>query len=162
MLVFLDVNFKLQLHFQGSIIRYPAQLVLNYVSQLNLPLKCSCSSVTSEKKWAPDKSCSDIAVLIFLFSFFLPSYKLCESLLEPTLSFCTATIKITRQWDIPLEGGGGRFWNHFQLCPSSKALFLCNVLHTTPGLLLFLQEINPKTVFFDISFGVSLWYKIIC
>lgn len=50
---------------QLSLIRYPAKLVPNCASQLNSPLKCSCSSVTSEKKQTPDKSCSDIAVLIF-------------------------------------------------------------------------------------------------
>lgn len=80
------------------LIRYPARLVPNYVSQLNSPLKCSCSSVTPEKKWSPDKSCSDIAVLIFASI---------QALLEPTVSFCSATIKITGQWNILPKGRGG-------------------------------------------------------
>lgn len=77
------------------LIRYPARLVPNYVSQLNSPLKCSCSSVTPEKKWSPDKSWSDIAVLIFASI---------QALLEPTVSFCRATIKITGQWNILPKG----------------------------------------------------------
>lgn len=79
------------------LIRYPARLVPNYVSQLNSPLKCSCSSVTPENKWSPDKSWSDIAVLIFASM---------QALLEPTVSFCSATIKITGQWNILPKGRG--------------------------------------------------------
>lgn len=99
------------------LIRYPARLVPNYVSQLNSPLKCSCSSVTPEKKWSPDKSCSDIAVLIFASI---------QALLEPTVSFCSATIKITGQWNILPKGRGGEGEGGFgkKNRPCSRVLFL--------------------------------------
>lgn len=97
-------------------IRYPAGLVPNYVSQLNSPLKCSCSSMTPEKKWSPDKSWSDIAVLIFASI---------QALLEPTVSFCSATIKITGQWNILPKGrwGGGFGKKKKENRPFSRVLF---------------------------------------
>lgn len=99
--------------FQTSLIRYLPELVPNYVSQLNSP---HLNAVAPQ--WPLRRSEPLISLALILLYWFLPPYKLCLSLLEPTVSFCTATIKITGQWNIPPEGVGGGFWNNFQLCPS--------------------------------------------
>lgn len=69
-------------------------------------------------RWPLRRSEPLISLALILLYWFLPPYKLSLSLLEPTVSFCTATIKITGQWNIPPEGRGGGFWNNFQPCPS--------------------------------------------
>lgn len=139
---------------QPPLIRYPAWLVPNNVSQLNSPLKCSCSSVTSEKKWSPDKSCSDIAVLIFASI---------RALLEPTVSFCTATIKITGQWNIPPEGRGWRVWKKKnRLCSRvlflfPQVLFYCIVLQWHKCWDTILWETNLKAGIWSDSYSVAAW-----
>lgn len=136
---------------QLSLIRYPAKLVPNYASQLNSPLKCSCSTVTSEKKRTL------ISLALILLYWFLPLYKLYLSLLEPMVSFCTATIKITGQWKAlhPHPFGGG-LWNNFQLCPRFlKGCFSALCCGDTSDWLLFCEEINLQMGPHSASFEVS-------
>lgn len=125
---------------QPSLIRYPPELIPNYVSQLNFPLKCGCSSVTSEKNWTPDKSCCDIAVLIFASI---------EALLERAGVngfILHRHNKNNRPMKHPPWGRGWWVWNHFQLCPRFfvflKLCFVVVCCRDTVGWVIVLWEIN--------------------
>lgn len=67
-----------------------------------------------------------ISLALILPYWFLPLYKLCLSLLEPWVSFGSAAIKITGQWNIPL-----RAWvADFEIIFSSVPVFLrhCSIV----------------------------------